>query len=58
MTRVVVVVVVVVGITFIHGHFREPMYGFEKIKSKTPYFYFLFFKMSKAHVWFGGPCMV
>ncbi len=58
MTLVVVVVVVVVvvggGITFIHGHFREPMYGFEKIKSKTPCFSFLFQNPMyglEAHVW-------
>ncbi len=54
MTLVVVVVVVVGGggITFIHGHLREPMYGFEKIKSKTPYFYLFIFLNFKS------PCIV
>ncbi len=55
-TLVVVVVVVFGGrITFIHGLSREPMYGFEKINSKTPYFLSFF---SKAHVWSGCSCMV
>ncbi len=53
MTLVVGVVVVGGGvITFIHGLFREPMYGFEKFKSKTPYFYNFYFLKN-----FKSPCM-
>ncbi len=61
MTPVVVVVVVVGGggNNFYTWALGEPMYGFEKIKSKTPYFcHFSSFLISKAQVWFECPCMV
>ena len=47
----VVVVVGGGGNNFYTWALREPMYDFEKIKSKTLYFSFFFF-ISKDHVWF------
>ncbi len=49
LATLVVVVVGGGGITFIHGLSGEPMYGFEKINSKTPYLFLFYFK---------SPCMV
>ena len=65
-TLVVVVVVVVViiivwgGNNFYTWALPETMYGFEKNKSKTPFFLFFLFSffISKAYVWFGCSCMV
>ncbi len=48
---VVVIIVVVGGIIFIHGQWKSPCMVIKQIKSKTPYFYYLF-------IYFKSPCMI
>ncbi len=50
-------VVVVGGITFIHGLSTEPLYGQENSKGR-PYIYVFFFLISKDHACFWCSCMV